>query len=112
MQDESGLFSRKTRRDGLLHHNPCGEGDLYCLRSIRRSLLQTGTVGQKTQGTSQEQGVGGRSPMIANILNLSSNEQSTKRRKESQTRLQSGLSCALLTLFLVNLIDFLLKMHI
>ena len=111
MQDESGLFSRKTRRDGLRHHNPCGEGDLYGLSSIRRSLLQTGTVGQKTLGTSQEQGDGGRSPMIANILNLSSNEQSTKRRKESQPRTQ-GLSCALLTLFLLTLIDFLLKMHI
>ena len=105
MQDEPGLFSWDTRRARLRQHNLCREGTLYSLGSIRRSPLQVGTVGKKEPG-SQEQGDGCRSHMIANILNLPSNEQSATTSNESQPLQLSGLSCALLNLLLVYLIDF------
>ena len=92
MQDKPGLFSWDTRRARLRQHNLCREGTLYSLSSIRRILLQTGTVGQREPGTSQQQGDGRRSHMIANILNLPSNEESSTTSNESQPLQQSGFS--------------------
>ena len=112
MQDESGLFSWDTRRARLRQNNLCRDGTLYSLGSIRHSPLQVGTVGKKEPGTSQEQDDGCRSQMISNILNVSSNEQCATTSNESQPLQQPGLSCALLNLLLVYLIDFVFIMHI
>ena len=112
IQDKPGLFSWNTRHARLRQHNLFREGTLYFLNSIRLSLLQTGTVGQREPGTSQQQGDGRRSHMMSNILNLPFNEQSTTTSNESQPLQQSGLSCALLNLLLVYLIDFVFIMHI
>ena len=84
VQDKPDLFSWDTRRARLRQHKLCREGTLYSLSSIGRSLLQTGTVGQREPGTSQEQGDGRRSHMIANILNLPSNEQSATTNNEQR----------------------------
>ena len=108
MQDDPGFFSWEKRRDRRCQHNLCQEEALHSLNSIGRSLTHTctATVRQKEPGTSQQQGDGRRYHMIANILNLSSNEQSATTSNESQPLQQSGLSCALLNVFPVYLIDF------
>ena len=96
IQEQPEIFPWNIRRYPPCQENLFGADGHRSPSSIRRSLLQTGVIEQREPRTSQEQGDGRRSPVIANILNLSSNEQSTTTSNESQPCQQTGLSRALL----------------